>query len=59
MTVKFGYKIMVECDTCFETIEGEPRELWDPFWKRAKEEGWRSRRVRGDQWTHGCPKHEA
>lgn len=59
MSVQFGFKIKVECDSCDEEIESEPRELWETFWPRARDAGWKSRRVRADEWTHGCPKHEA
>ena len=57
--IQWGRVIIVECDSCEETIEAEKGEIWDTFWPRAKSEGWKARRVRGDEWTHGCPKHEA
>jgi len=48
-----GDKIVVECDTCDETITSNSNEEWTEFWARAKEEGWRSRKV-ADEWMHGC-----
>jgi hypothetical protein len=48
-------KIVIECDSCPETIESERGEEWDTFWSRAKRDGWKSKKI-GDQWVHGCPK---
>ena len=59
MTIKWGRVSIVICDTCDEMLESERLEPWELFWKRAKEAGWRARHVRADEWTHGCPKHEA
>lgn len=46
-------KIIIECDTCDETITSNSGEDWVDFWARAKNEGWRSRKVAGE-WLHGC-----
>lgn len=51
-----GGRIVVECDSCPETIESERGEEWAPFWARAKRDGWKSREIKGE-WVHGCPRH--
>lgn len=51
-----GQKIVIECDSCPETVESEERELWETFWPRCKAEGWKSAKV-ANEWVHGCQKH--
>lgn len=45
-------KIVIECDSCPETFEGDSGE-WSEVWAAAQREGWRSKKI-GDQWVHGC-----
>ena len=47
---------VIECDSCNETIESEPGELWETFWPDAKRKGWKTKKI-GAEWVHGCPKH--
>lgn len=46
-------KIILECDSCAETFEGEPGDEWSVVWPAAQRDGWRSKKV-GDQWEHSC-----
>lgn len=46
-------RIVIECDACGETFEGEPGDEWSAVWPAAQREGWRSRKV-GDVWVHSC-----
>ena len=48
-------KIVIECDSCNETFEGERDETFAHVWNRAKEEGWKTRCI-AETWLHGCPK---
>ena len=48
-------KIVIECDSCNETFEGEQGEEFDVVWNAAKRDGWRTRKI-ADEWLHGCPK---
>lgn len=57
-TDRQGGRIVIECDSCDETFEGERGEEWETLWPRAKREGWKSAKVAGE-WMHGCPKHSA
>ena len=50
-------RFQLECDSCNETIESEPGELWETFWPDAKRKGWKTKKI-GADWVHGCPKHE-
>lgn len=50
-----GGKIIIECDSCDETVESEPRQEFKEFWNSAKRGGWRTKQI-GDEWVHGCPK---
>ena len=51
---QFG-KVVISCDSCDETFEGEKGEPFDAIWAAAKEEGWRTRKI-ANEWLHGCPK---
>lgn len=57
--IRWGRVTVVECDSCEEEIESEVGERWETFWPRARREGWKTKHVRSEIWTHGCPKHEA
>ena len=48
-------KVIIECDSCPETFEGEKGDEFDAVWGAAKREGWRTRKI-ADEWLHGCPK---
>lgn len=48
-------KIIIECDTCSDTFEGEVGDEFSVVWGAATREGWRSRKIAGE-WLHGCPK---
>lgn len=48
-------KIIIECDTCDETIESEKDQEFAEFWTDAKRDGWKSKKI-ADEWVHGCPK---
>ncbi len=52
-----GGKIVVECDSCDETIDGPEDDGWEALWSRAKAEGWKARKI-GHDWVHGCPECE-
>lgn len=57
MTIQWrGRDVAVECDSCSEVFEGEPGELWETAWPRAKREGWKAKKI-GQDWVHGCKKH--
>lgn len=45
--------IVIECDTCGETHEGERGEEWSSVWPAAQRDGWKSRKI-GDEWVHSC-----
>lgn len=47
-------KIVIECDSCSETFDGDSDE-WETVWPAAKREGWRTRKI-ANEWLHGCPK---
>lgn len=46
-------RIVLECDSCGETFEGEPGDEWSTTWPAAQREGWKSRKI-GDEWIYGC-----
>lgn len=46
-------RIIIACDTCDATFEGDSKE-WNEVWPKAKAEGWRARQV-GNDWVHACP----
>jgi hypothetical protein len=48
-----GGRICIECDSCDEVFEGEPRAEWAETWAAAKADGWKSKQIGGD-WVHGC-----
>ena len=51
-------KIVIECDSCPETFEGESGE-WNEVWPAARREGWKSKTIENGpryEWVHGCPK---
>jgi hypothetical protein len=50
-----GNRIVLECDSCEETFEGDEDAEWADVWAVAKREGWRSKKI-GDEWIHGCGK---
>jgi hypothetical protein len=47
-------KIVIECDACGNTFDGESGE-WSEVWPAAQREGWSSRKI-GDVWVHSCTK---
>lgn len=49
-------RIVIACDTsgCTEAHEGEPGAEFAEVWAKAKDEGWRTRKIAGE-WLHGCP----
>lgn len=48
-------RIVICCDTCSDTFEGERGEEFETVWSAAKRDGWRTRKIAGE-WLHGCPK---
>lgn len=46
-------KIVIECDACDATHQGETND-WTEEWAVAKAEGWRTRKI-GSDWLHFCP----
>jgi hypothetical protein len=50
-----GNRIVLECDSCEETFEGDEDAEWADVWAEAKREGWRSKKI-GNEWVHGCGK---
>lgn len=48
-------KVVIECDSCDETFDGEKGEEFTVVWASAKRDGWRTKNIAG-QWLHGCPK---
>lgn len=48
-------KIIIECDSCNETIEGDKRQEFAEFWAGARREGWKTKKI-ANEWVHGCPK---
>lgn len=50
-----GGKIVIECDSCNETIDGERGQEFTELWSSAKRDGWKTRKI-GNEWVHGCPK---
>ncbi|AXK79982.1 hypothetical protein DW352_05280 [Pseudolabrys taiwanensis] len=53
-----GGRIVIECDSCDETFDGNSIEGdgddWQEVWPAAKAEGWTSKKI-GNEWVHGCP----
>lgn len=47
-------KIVIECDACDETLQGDS-DNWQEVWPAAKRDGWRTRQI-GSEWVHMCPK---
>jgi hypothetical protein len=52
--------IVITCDSCDATIEGHEDDGFQALWATAKEEGWRSSRIKSlrskqAEWVHGCP----
>jgi hypothetical protein len=45
--------IIIACETCSETFEGESNE-WNEVWPAAKTEGWTAKKI-GKEWEHRCP----
>ena len=48
-------KIIIECDSCDETFEGENGEEFAVVFAAAKREGWSARKI-ANEWLHGCGK---
>jgi hypothetical protein len=48
-------KILIECDSCPEVVEGDDGAEFAEVWGQAKRDGWRTRKI-ADEWLHGCPK---
>ena len=48
-----GDLIVLECDSCPETIEASEEDGWNELWPRAKRLGWTSRKI-GTEWVHSC-----
>ena len=48
-------RILIECDSCPEVIEGPEGGEFTPMWAQAKRDGWSTRKI-DDVWLHGCPK---
>lgn len=48
-------KIVIECDSCEETFEGEEGAEFAEVWSDAKRSGWKTRKI-ADEWLHGCPR---
>lgn len=49
-------KIIIECDSCDATFEGDSGE-WKEVWPKARDVGWKAAKV-GNGWVHACPDHE-
>lgn len=47
-------KVVISCDSCDETTEGERGEPFDVVWAHAKAAGWRTKKI-ANEWLHGCP----
>lgn len=50
-----GGKIVLECDSCAETFDGDDGAEWKDVWAAAKRDGWRTREI-AREWLHGCPR---
>lgn len=50
-----GGRIVIECDSCDETFEGEVGAEFGETWADAKRDGWKTSKV-GNDWVHGCPR---
>lgn len=48
-------KIIIACDSCEETFEGEPGDEFADVWAAAQRDGWRTRKI-ANEWLHGCPR---
>lgn len=51
---QFG-KIVFNCDSCEEVLEGDEDIEFAAVWAEAKRDGWRSKKI-GSDWVHGCSK---
>lgn len=49
-----GNRIVIQCDSCDETFDGEEDNEFTDTWSAAKREGWTTRKIAGE-WLHGCP----
>lgn len=47
-------KVIICCDSCDETFDGEAGEDFPAVWESAKRDGWRTRMI-AKEWLHGCP----
>lgn len=47
-------KIVICCDCCDATFEGERDEEFQSVWAGAKREGWMTRQI-AKTWMHACP----
>jgi hypothetical protein len=45
-------KILIECDACDATFQGDTDD-WREEWAVAKAEGWKTRKI-GEEWMHFC-----
>lgn len=48
-------RIIIECDSCDATHDGERGEEFAAVWNAARQEGWTARKIAGE-WLHGCPR---
>lgn len=46
--------IIIECDACDETFEGDKGDDFDAVWPVARDAGWKARQI-GSEWVHTCP----
>lgn len=50
-----GGRLVIECDSCDETFEGERGAEFEVVWPAAKSDGWIARQI-GHDWVHACPR---
>lgn len=48
-------RVVIACDSCDATFEGETDDEFAVVWAEAKRDGWRTRKI-VDEWLHGCPR---
>jgi hypothetical protein len=47
-------RVIIDCDVCDDTFEGQRGEEFESVWAGARREGWTTRKI-ANEWLHACP----
>jgi hypothetical protein len=47
-------RIILQCDSCDDTFEGQRGDEWNDVWAAAKAESWTVKKRGEKKWEHRC-----